>query len=109
MIYFSFGDEGGSTIFGDVQLLSIGYTIVFIFIFVVLGRFNAVEHKVLHSSTQAFACLLSVASSYLLSVLEMKAVALFSEMFSCSALVTQLSSLLYSLCSAGSIQCNTRY
>ncbi len=42
----SFSDEGGGAIFGDVQLLSAGYMLIFVFVTVVLGRFNCVQHRV---------------------------------------------------------------
>eukprot|EP00095_Tigriopus_kingsejongensis_P001088 maker-scaffold193_size270907-snap-gene-0.15 protein:Tk01088 transcript:maker-scaffold193_size270907-snap-gene-0.15-mRNA-1 annotation:"hypothetical protein DAPPUDRAFT_306990" len=41
----SFGDVAGSTILGDVGKLGIGYTIVFFFVMIMLGRFNCVEQR----------------------------------------------------------------
>ena len=42
----SFGDIGGKTILGDVAQLGIGYLIVFVYVMVMLGRFNCVEQRV---------------------------------------------------------------
>ncbi|XP_005098950.1 protein patched homolog 1 isoform X2 [Aplysia californica] len=42
----SFSDESGDAIQGDVMLLSIGYFIVIIFVFLVLGKFNQLEQRI---------------------------------------------------------------
>ena len=41
----SFGDEIGSTIGGDANLLSMGFLVVFIYIVIMLGKFNFVEQR----------------------------------------------------------------
>ena len=44
--YFRFDDEGYGAVNADVSLLTAGFIIVFVFIILVLGKFNLVEHKV---------------------------------------------------------------
>ena len=39
-------DEGGGAILDDLTLLSAGYALVLVFVTIVLGRFNMVQHKV---------------------------------------------------------------
>ena len=41
----SFGDEIGATIGGDANLLSMGFLVVFIYIVIMLGKFNMVEQR----------------------------------------------------------------
>ena len=43
---FSNSDEGGGAILDDLTLLSAGYALVLVFVTIVLGRFNMVQHKV---------------------------------------------------------------
>ena len=42
----SFGDIASSTIWGDVSNLILGFSIVFIYVNFMLGKFNMVEHRV---------------------------------------------------------------
>ena len=42
----SFGEISNSTIFGDVKYLVLGYVVMFIYIQMMLGRCNMVEHRV---------------------------------------------------------------
>ena len=42
----SFGDISGATILGDVQLLTAGVAVVFIYVQLMLGKFNLVEQRV---------------------------------------------------------------
>ena len=46
ILYFSFDDEGYGAVNADISLLTAGFIIVFVFIILVLGKFNLVEHKV---------------------------------------------------------------
>ena len=39
----SFGDIAGATILGDVGVMAVGYMIVFVYVMVMLGRFNCLE------------------------------------------------------------------
>ena len=41
----SFGDIAGSTILGDVGVMAIGYMIVFVYVTLMLGRFNCIEQR----------------------------------------------------------------
>lgn len=49
----SFFSSGGATILGDAAQLGIGYMIVFVYVMVMLGRFNCVEQRV-YLSGEAF-------------------------------------------------------
>lgn len=42
----SFGDIASSTIWGDVSYLILGFSIVFLYVNVMLGKFNVVEQRV---------------------------------------------------------------
>ena len=42
----STSDEGGGAILDDLNLLSAGYLIVLVFVTLVMGRFNMIQHKV---------------------------------------------------------------
>ena len=46
LIYSRFDDEGYGAVNADVSLLTAGFIIVFVFVILVLGRFNLLEHKV---------------------------------------------------------------
>ena len=39
----SFGDIAGATIFGDAGVMAVGYIIVFVYVMVMLGKFNCLE------------------------------------------------------------------
>lgn len=43
---FSFGDISGATILGDVRLLTAGVIVVFMYVQLMLGKFNMVEQRV---------------------------------------------------------------
>lgn len=43
---YSFGDISGETIGNDAQKLSIGFIIMFLFVQLMLGKFNLVEQRV---------------------------------------------------------------
>jgi hypothetical protein len=45
-IYYSFSDEAGDAISGDVSLLSAGYVLVIVYITIMLGKFNCLEQRV---------------------------------------------------------------
>lgn len=45
-LYNSRSDEAGDTIRKDVNLLSVGYLLVIIYLFIVFGRLNCVEQRV---------------------------------------------------------------
>ena len=60
----SMSDAIGSTIKGDVTLLSMGFIIVFIYIMLMLGRFNSVEQRAYLSMLGVVAILLGTAVSY---------------------------------------------
>ena len=45
-IYYSFSDEAGDAITGDISLLSAGYVLVIIYITIMLGKFNCLEQRV---------------------------------------------------------------
>jgi len=45
-IYYSFSDEAGNAITGDVSLLSAGYVLVIVYITIMLGKFNCLEQRV---------------------------------------------------------------
>ena len=42
----SFGDISGATILGDVNLLTAGVIVVFLYVQLMLGKFNMVEQRV---------------------------------------------------------------
>jgi hypothetical protein len=46
LILISFGDISSATILGDVRLLSAGICVVFIYVQLMLGKFNLVEQRV---------------------------------------------------------------
>lgn len=60
----SFGDVAGSTILGDVGKLGIGYTIVFIFVMIMLGQFNCVEQRAFLSLTGILGVAMGIVTSY---------------------------------------------
>lgn len=45
-LYFSFRDESDNSFEGDVMLLMAGVCIIVVYVAVILGKFNEVEHKV---------------------------------------------------------------
>lgn len=45
-LYYSFDDEGYGAVNSDTKLLSAGFSIVFIYVILTLGRFNLLEQKV---------------------------------------------------------------
>ena len=45
-VAYSFGDIASSTIWGDVSNLILGFSIVFIYVNFMLGKFNMVEQRV---------------------------------------------------------------
>ncbi|XP_013382604.1 protein patched homolog 1 [Lingula anatina] len=64
--YYAFrtrSDEGGGAIFGDLTLLSVGYFLIIIFVAIVLGTFNCVEHRI----WLALGCVLAVGMSIIMS------------------------------------------
>lgn len=46
VVVFSFGDISGATILGDVRLLTAGVIVVFMYVQLMLGKFNMVEQRV---------------------------------------------------------------
>ena len=60
----SVSDAIGSTIRGDVSLLTTGFIIVFIYIMFMLGKFNSVEQRAYLSLLGVVAILLGIAVSY---------------------------------------------
>lgn len=42
----SFGDISGATILGDVNLLTVGVGVLFVYVQLMLGKFNMVEQRV---------------------------------------------------------------
>lgn len=46
-IDFSFGDISSATILGDVRLLTAGIIVVFVYVQLMLGKFNLVEQRVI--------------------------------------------------------------
>lgn len=49
-LYNSRSDEAGNAIRKDVNLLSVGYLLVIIYLFIVFGRLNCVEQRVRYNS-----------------------------------------------------------
>lgn len=47
ILYFSFDDEGYGAVNNDITLLTAGFSIVFAFVLLSLGKFNLTEHKVM--------------------------------------------------------------
>lgn len=45
-VFFSFSDEAGGAIRGDIAFLSAGYVIVIVYITIMLGKFNCLEQRV---------------------------------------------------------------
>ena len=60
----SFSDAIGGTIRGDLKFLSMGFIIVFIYIMLMLGKFNSVEQRAYLSLLGVVAILLGTAVSY---------------------------------------------
>ena len=50
-VHRSFGDVSTQTIWSDVNYLTIGFILVYIFVQVMMGRFNRVEQRVCKKST----------------------------------------------------------
>ena len=59
----SFGDIAGATILGDVGVMAIGYMIVFVYVMIMLGKFNCLEMR----SYLAFAGILGVIMGIIVS------------------------------------------
>ncbi|XP_052775868.1 protein patched homolog 3-like isoform X2 [Mya arenaria] len=60
----TFDDEGYGAVKADTSLLTAGFMIVYVFIILVLGRFNMVENKLYVSLTGIFTIGLSILFSY---------------------------------------------
>ena len=56
----SFGDIASSTIWGDVSNLILGFSIVFVYVNIMLGKFNMVEQRVSKGICLVFHHLLTV-------------------------------------------------
>lgn len=54
VIYFSFRDESDNSFEGDVMLLMAGVCIIVVYVAVILGKFNEVEHKVREISSYMY-------------------------------------------------------
>ena len=48
----SFEDIASETIYGDVSMLTIGFSIVYAYVIVMLGKFNCIEARVRNFSPQ---------------------------------------------------------
>ena len=48
----SFEDIASETIYGDVSMLTIGFSIVYAYVIVMLGKFNCIEARVRNFSQQ---------------------------------------------------------
>ena len=53
MLFSRFDDEGYGAVNADVSLLTAGFILVFVFVILVLGRFNLLEHKVCISNVNS--------------------------------------------------------
>lgn len=60
----SFGDIAGSTILGDIPMMGIGYMIVFVYVMVMLGKFNCVEQRAFLSISGIVGVIFGIVVSY---------------------------------------------
>lgn len=60
----SFGDIAGSTILGDVGVMAIGYMIVFVYVSLMLGKFNALEQRSTLAVTGFLGVIMGIIVSY---------------------------------------------
>ena len=65
----SFGDTAGASIREDVSLLGMGYVVVFIFVMIMLGKFNSVENRAVLSVVGLASIGLGIVTSYGLCLL----------------------------------------
>ena len=66
VLYSSFDDEGYGAVNADVSLLTAGFILVFVFVILVLGRFNLMEHKVCVRNTKKIASIVFFKYLYVL-------------------------------------------
>ena len=63
-VHRSFGDIAGSTILGDLKGLVIGYMILFVYVQIMLGRFNCIEQRALLTVAGILGVIMGIIMSY---------------------------------------------